>query len=73
MVRKNLTDVTLPASEVIVNPSGHCEVLVSLKDVPKDKLLNHLSPDDVVNYFGVEDLIDTIGQDVVFKHFNIEN
>ena len=64
-------DIKLDCKEVAITPNGFYTVSVKLEDVKLEDILDCLTIEDVVKYFGARHLLDEIGEDECKTYFHL--
>jgi hypothetical protein len=61
----------LNCTNAAVSPNGSSSVTVTLEDVDKSDLYDLFEIDDFIRYYGVDKVLNEIGEEEARKHFNI--
>jgi len=64
-------DITLTADRAIVESTGSKYVSIDIEGVDKDDLLNELTIQDCLSYFGNDKFLNEIGEDECKEHFGL--
>lgn len=68
----NISVLNFDAYKVDVNPSSRTLLGVSAYDADGSTVLENFDVEQVINHFGVEALLDEIGEQLARRHFGIE-
>ena len=68
----NISVLNFDAGKIDVNPTSRTFMAVSAFDADGATVLENFEVEQVVNHFGIEALLDEIGEQVVRRHFGIE-
>ena len=68
----NISVLNFDAYKIDVNPASRTLMAVSAYDADGATVLENFDIEQIVNHFGVEALLDEIGEAVARRHFEIE-
>ncbi len=68
----NISVLNFDAGKIDVNPSSRTLLGVSAYDADGSTVLENFDVEQVINHFGVEALLDEIGEQLARRHFGIE-
>lgn len=68
----NISVLNFDAYKIDVNPTSRTIVGISAYDADGATVLENFDVEQVINHFGVEALLDEIGEAVARRHFGIE-
>ena len=65
-------DINLSCKNINVDAYGNSAISVDLIDVYESELMDLLTIEQVIKYFGESDLLEEIGEDECKNHFGLE-
>lgn len=68
----SISVLSFTAYKIDVDPSSRTELSVSAYDADSSSVLENFDVEQVVNHFGIDAVLDEIGEAVARKHFGIE-
>lgn len=68
----NISVLNFDAAKIDVTPSSRTLLSVSAFDADGSTVLENFDVEQVINHFGVEALLDEIGEQLARRHFGIE-
>lgn len=64
-------NIRLSGSYAEINAESYKKVSVEIFDVDKDDIISNLSIEDVLQYFGVSEILEKIGEDECKEYFHL--